>query len=176
MKGPRARAGNWTRASRRKGQGPGHGERRLSGKAPGARVQGCSSGVQAVLTPQRGTLAPTSALPNPWAKAARPSLAPDSGPRHLLQSRDLEPAQSRLRSSGLRPRGAVGWPGLGGRGVPGAKSYFYKLRQPAGEEEPAPGPIVWARRGRGTPKKIPSAPKGAKTAHRAEQSTPEPRQ
>lgn len=149
-----ALAGKRARASRRA---------RVLDTAQGARVEtrpGWLTADSALLSPLLGVgepdpppslsggalSPPPRTLPSPSGRAAPARLALDSEPRQ--SPRSLDP-QTRSPRPAAPPMAASRWPGIWGRGVPGAGSYFYKMRQWAEEEEPAPGPIVWALRGRG---------------------------
>lgn len=67
-----------------------------------------------------------------------PFLTPDSGPRQrLLNGNPQNPLPDAGCAAGARRLG-----------VPGAWSYFYKMRQLAGEEEPGPGPLSGRGAGR----------------------------
>lgn len=165
--GPRARLGTGVRFGVQAG-----------GSLKPAPSFALSSGSGDLPSPHRphssaGTFAAPSGPPQP--RGRRCGRPPSSGSRAAPWPAELEPPTV-LPEAGCAaeaPRGSPR-PGLGGWRVPGAGSYFYKMSQRAWEDEPAPGPIVWARPGRGTPRAIPSAPKGAKTARRREQSTPDP--
>lgn len=146
---------------------------RAQGRARPGWAQAPGAGSQRPLFPSRGsggltpppslpsgTLPPPRATPSPSGDGALP-VPLRTGRRPRPQSGDHGPApRGWPRRARQRSR-----PAAGGRGVPGARGYFCRMRQPAGEEAAAPAHCPGAARGAaGGTRGHFERPKGAKTA------------